>query len=169
MVVKLLKDEEDLVLKGLKAEWRKHPKGFRKQQRFEQRAMGGQRGSRGPRREDLPAEAMIGLALTVLGGTRKVLLNRGNRPCAKARRAQGAQGRGCCRRQGLLGELSSARTRARGLGVDSSVPQMRTLMALSGVAEVNATQSTSFRGPWEGGLCEQMLAALCGKDSDRGS
>ncbi|ELK10277.1 hypothetical protein PAL_GLEAN10015416 [Pteropus alecto] len=39
---------------------------------------------------------------------------------------------------------------------------MRTLTALSGAAEVNATQSTSFRGPWEGGLCEQMLAALCG-------
>lgn len=61
------------------------------------------------------------------------------------------------------------RARARGLGGDSSVPQRLTLTALSGAAEVNATQSTSFRGPWERGLCEQRLAALCDKDSDRGS
>lgn len=65
--------------------------------------------------------------------------------------ARGAVGR--CRRLDPLGELSRARTRARGLGVDSSGPQ--TLTALSGAAEVNAAQPASFRGPWAGRLCER--------------
>lgn len=77
----------------------------------------------------------------------------------EGRRVPGARGAvGRCRRLDPLGELSRARTRARGLGVDSSGPQ--TLTALSGAAEVNAAQPASFRGPW--------AAGLCGEDGDRG-
>lgn len=91
---KLLKDDKDLALQGLQVEWGKRPERFRKQSegRWE-----------GRKAAEAPAEATIGVVLTDrVGDAWKVLLNRGNRPCAKAQGTQGAQGH-----QGAVGGEAS--------------------------------------------------------------